>query len=135
MSLMNDTWTRAKRKLGFYGALAAVGGGAYLVYTALNPAVKYQVGPLGKKTHVEVSEPFIQGSTKTRYTVSGFLFEIERISGFDQLPQSRKNYIRRAIINYEYGYTFPNGDALLEAVVNNWFLGIEKEIRWPLPEE
>lgn len=132
----NSVWTTAKRKLGFYGALAAFGGGVYLVYSALNPAVKYVEGPLGRKTHVQVSEPFIEGSNTTRYTVSGFLRTIENIRGFDELSDSRKTYIRRAIINYENGYTFANGDTLFQAVYMCFVYGIEiTKIKWPLPEE
>ena len=82
----NSVWTTAKRKLGFYGALAAFGGGVYLVYSALNPAVKYVEGPLGRKTHVQVSEPFIEGSNTTRYTVSGFLTRLETSEASTNFP-------------------------------------------------
>lgn len=137
MSFVSNLWKTTKSRLGFYGALAAIGGGALIVgqvYQVLT-SVKYKEGPLGRKTHVKLSEPFVQGSTQTEYTVGSFLRTLENMSSWDQLSEDRKTYIRRAVLNYENGYTFTNGDGLLSAILDCWFYGTEKAITWPIPEE
>ena len=102
-------------------------------------APKYKEGPLGMKHNVSLSRAFTDPPRKFFYDVQSFRENWKTINGWDSKPENVRQYIDRAITNYEYGYTFGDGDSLLDALESAWSYGASVAnsnypIQWPLPK-
>ena len=129
-----QVWKATVRRLGFYGAIFAVGAGAFAVH-AVFFAKKYAHGPYGKRDQISLDyDPFGEG---TNMTLSSYRFHTRRWPLFRAASPAVKEYVERAFLNYEYGYTFATGMALDLAIDAAVLSGNPNPVPlvWPMPEE
>lgn len=129
-----QVWKATVRRLGFYGAIFAVGAGAFAVH-AVFFAKKYAHGPYGKRDQIALAyDPFGEG---TNMTLSSYRFNTRRWPEFQNSSSEVQDYVNKAMLNYEYGYTFATGMALDQAIDAAVLSGNTNPVPlvWPMPEE
>lgn len=96
---------------------------------------KYIIGPYGKKKRVYLSEPIFAGDDSTSYSIRSFRYRIHRLSGWDNLSNEQKEFIDWSIRNYEYGYSYSDGDELALYIVACYQIGVppNKQLTQPIP--
>jgi hypothetical protein len=130
-----QVWKATVRRLGFYGAIFAVGAGAFAVH-AVFFAKKYVHGPHGKRDRITLNynawgQAFTHDFSTYRFNTQ------QRWPEFQNSSPEVQDYVNKAMLNYEYGYTFANGMELDNAI-NAAVYGQNPNpvpLVWPMPEE
>jgi len=131
---MSTVLSRWRRRLGFYGVLAAGGLAIYgisNVITKIDEA-KYVEGPYGKKSRVELDE--LEFNNRKSFSLGTFQYAVHRTYEYVNASEEIKTYVNRAIENYKHGYTFTDGDAIMLAIAEAVLYSRQiVELTWPIP--
>ena len=101
---------------------------------------RYKVGPHGKKENVRLNNPFSSTNETYYSSIWAYRDEWKSFPGWDNKSQPQKDYINRAITNYQWGYSFTTGDQLTNACSLCWqieadYANARYPITWPLPKD
>ena len=119
--------------------IGVIGGLATVALTAVGAVLdpKYKVGPYGKRNSITFSRPY---DNKLTHNFDTWRRLIERDVAYSRATREDRDYADRAMLNYEWGYTFENGtvgaDELLYTVAFALLQGSRlKTLTWPLPKD
>lgn len=137
MSFVENVWKGTKRRLGLYGGLLVVGAAGYGVYQLFSPDPKYLPGPYGARTTVETSSPIWDATEGNSISYSTHYYRTRQWSAYKNASDSDRQYVDRAFLNYRWGYTFADGNALEQSVNARLGQGYGSAatLQWPLPTE
>jgi hypothetical protein len=137
MSFVENVWKGTKRRLGFYGGLLVVGAAGYGVYQIISPDARYLPGPYGVRDTVVTSYPIWDSSDGNSISYSTHYYRTTQWTAYKTASDSDRRYVDRAFLNYRWGYTFADGNALEDSVNARLGTGYGSaaQIQWPLPTE
>ncbi|MBU02545.1 MAG: hypothetical protein CME55_04550 [Halieaceae bacterium] len=99
--------------------------------TVLGP--KYVPGQYGERDRISFSTEIWPGYG-TEMSLSTYRYLTQRWPQYTASSSSIREYVDRAMLNYQYGYTFANGDALENAINDAVYYNRKVDLTWPIPK-
>ena len=94
---------------------------------------KYVPGPYGERDRISFSTQVWEGYG-TEMNFSTYRYLTQRWPPYAASSSSTREYVDRAMLNYQYGYTFANGDALENAITDAVSYNRKVGLTWPIPK-
>lgn len=93
----------------------------------------YVPGQYGERDRISFSTEIWPGYG-TEMSLSTYRYLTQRWPQYTASSSSIREYVDRAMLNYQYGYTFANGDALENAINDAVYYNRKVDLTWPIPK-